>query len=275
MLVLKRGDQGQLVRDLQVALNRSMQPALPPTGFFGSQTETFVRQFQTARGLTSDGEAGPATLTQLGCMPVRGIDVSHHNGQIDWAKVAADGVKFAWVKCTQNEGNADERFRENVMGAQANGIKVGPYHFAIADGRDVEHEAAWFLAHVAGLQFDLPCALDLESNPGALSPADLVGWACQWVHTVGAQQAKMPMLYTGEAFIGDRLAGGAPLVAMSVPLWVARYTGAPDPGAIGQWGRWTCWQWSQSGTVAGIDGPVDLNWMAGGDARLAQLCGGV
>ena len=61
--------------------------------------------------------------------PIWGVDVSHYQGEIDWEALAAQGVRFAFIKATEGSGHVDERFFANARGAAAAGIPAGGYHF--------------------------------------------------------------------------------------------------------------------------------------------------
>src|SRR3546814_10025509 len=79
---------------------------------------------------TATPSASPSA-TESKAVPAErhGIDVSHHQGAIDWERVAADGVEFAYLKATEGGGFSDPRFVSNARGAKAAGIKVGAYHY--------------------------------------------------------------------------------------------------------------------------------------------------
>ena len=94
--ILRKGDRGQEVARLQSKINTGVD------GIFGSGTEKAVKEFQSDNQLTVDGLAGPSTLGAMGYEVYPGIDLSSHNGDVDFRKVVNAGVKFAWIKV--NEG---------------------------------------------------------------------------------------------------------------------------------------------------------------------------
>lgn len=272
-MILERGDHGQFVRLLQLAIG------VDADGAFGGKTAAAVDAKRRALGLVAGEFADDRLLDAIGCGVIRGADFSHHNGVIDFARVRAAGIRFCWVKCTQNDGNVDPMFGANVAAARKAGILVGAYHFAVAGRGDAAAEATWFLRCVGSLaRLDLPPVLDLESNPGALNPADLSAWADAWRGYVRDACGIDPLLYTGMAFLHDKLAGGR-LLAKGWRLWIARYLGggAVDPCVepytdLGAFDGFTVWQYSQGGRVDGCGGAVDLNYLAGGEAALSSLC---
>jgi lysozyme len=265
---LRRGDAGQQVRRLQIALGCTVD------GSFGPATEAALRSFQAAHGLTADGIAGPATLAALGTAPLAGIDVSHWQRQVDWRQVAAQGIRFAFAKATQGVGGVDPCWRQNRADAAAAGVPLGAYHFAVPQDHAAIDEADWCLRTVGQPSAtELPIALDLEAYADGLSPAALCQWADTWLSRVHACTGRTPILYTGTSFLQHQLGGGHGLEHW--PLWIARYRGAADidPGPVGAWSDWTIWQYASSETRAGVDGHVDTDWLAGGEPALQRLLG--
>jgi lysozyme len=276
-MLLRYGDNGQIVADLQRVLR------VKADGEIGPKTAAACRAFQAAQGLPV-GPIDMRTLAAAGVDPLPGIDVSHWQGKIDWRKVAAAGVRFVFVKASQDETSTDKTFAGNVRGAAGAGLPVGAYHFAWPETHDdPDDEAAGFLRAVepVGDLLTLPAVLDLEANPGNLSPKALEQWALTWCEAVRTATGRMPLLYSGAgkagSFVNVRLDGGKALAAAGVRLWTARYrgAGAVDPGAaLGAWKRWAIWQWTGHGRVDGIVGDVDRNWLAGGQAALDALLQG-
>jgi lysozyme len=265
-LVYRRGDRGQIVADLQTVLG------LQADGIFGEQTYNAVRTFQQANSLVIDGIAGERTLTAAGVYPVAGIDVSHHNGAIDWKAVAASGVRFAYIKATEGQTWFDQQCRTNIAAAREQGIKVGVYHFATpsATAQDAEGEAMhlWQMASTLG-RLDLPPVLDIESNPNGLTQAQMSAWVSRWSATTAVKWGRRPIVYTFSAFLGALGTGEWTNV---LPLWLARYTNDNDPGRTAPWSKWTIWQHSTEPGVPGTTGRIDRNWLAGGTAGLCALC---
>ncbi|MFD2442573.1 GH25 family lysozyme [Bacillus sp. CGMCC 1.16607] len=181
---------------------------------------------------------------------MKGIDVSHWNGEIDWVKVAADGVKFVFIKAT--EGTSYSRlsyFKENAPLAQAAGIKVGAYHYAqFSTVAQARVEAAYFLQSIKGITLDYPAVLDLEVNKGQASKATLTSAAIAFLDMI-KNAGYTPMLYTGKSFLENQLDES---MLEGYPLWVARYNNTLGRNA-------DIWQHTDSGKVSGIKGNVDMN----------------
>jgi lysozyme len=194
----------------------------------------------------------------------RGIDVSHHQGDIDWLKVKADHIDFAFVKATEGLGYIDDKFRRNAAGANAVGIPVGYYHYAHPEMNKAVDEAAAFLDAVKSQPSQLPYILDLEgSEAAALDTTTLTKWAVDFMNTVHTRAGKPVMLYTGAYFARDELNKSLGFV----PLWIAHY-GAATPLANGTWNDWTFFQYTSTGSVKGIVGNVDMNEYNGSVSEL-------
>ena len=115
---------------------------------------------------------------------------------------------------------------------------------------------------------DLPPVIDVEATDGqgAAAVEAAVG---RWIDRVESQLGVRPIIYTGKYFWQDNLNNSRRFA--DYPLWHAQYTGAACPNIADGWARWTLWQYSSSGRVAGIGGDVDVNRFNGDEAALAEL----
>lgn len=179
-----------------------------------------------------------------------GVDVSHYQGSIDWAAVAADGIDFAYIKATEAGDWVDETFATNWEGARAAGLDVGAYHF-FTFCRTGADQAANFLRTVPD-HADLPPAVDLEFPNNCSerpSKVDLQRELAVFLDTVEAATGEQVLLYVEDDF-DDRYD-----ILDSFPgaTWERNMWGRPDDE------RWTFWQCSDVADVDGIDGGVDLD----------------
>lgn len=97
----------------------------------------------------------------------KGIDVSKHQGKIDWHRVKNSGVDFAILRAGYGkyDNQKDERFEENYSNAKNAGIKLGAYHYSYAKSvDDAKKEAEIFLKWISGKQFEYPVAFDVEEK---------------------------------------------------------------------------------------------------------------
>lgn len=190
-----------------------------------------------------------------------GIDVSHWQGTVDWTRVAGSGVAFAFIKATEGGDYTDPAFAANWAGAARAGVARGAYHF-YRPQTDAAAQAQHFLRTVQPRAGDLPPVLDVEVTDGR-SAAQIAAGVRTWLETVERATGRRPIVYTRASFWSGQMGGGFG----AYPLWVAHY-GAAEPNIPGDWDRWTFWQHSDGGRVAGISGDVDLNWFAGDGSDL-------
>jgi GH25 family lysozyme M1 (1,4-beta-N-acetylmuramidase) len=205
---------------------------------------------------------------------IRGIDVSHHDGSIDWGGVASSGIRFAYIKSSEGTGFVDPRYAANRTAAARLGLRVGAFHFARPDltPEEASAEADHFIATADFRAGDLAPMLDLEVTDG-LSVGQLDDWVSTFLARVVARTGIHPGIYVSpdfwRAYLGDTSTFGSSLVA---PLWIAHWTAGGSPSVPGSnWGGrgWTVWQFTDHGSVSGISHSVDLDRMTG--AQLARL----
>jgi lysozyme len=193
-----------------------------------------------------------------------GIDVSYHQGTIDWWQVAASGKRFAFVRATAGTLTADTAYATNWSVARVAGVAVGSYHFANPDTapNDASNEATWFLRNATIASGDLIPVLDLEVA-NSLDPASLTAWAQTWLTQVSAATGLRPIIYTTPNFWSTSMADTDWFARNGYQvLWIANWTTATQPTVpAGGWGGsgWTFWQHSSTGYVPGISVPVDLD----------------
>ena len=193
---------------------------------------------------------------------IKGIDVSRYQGDIDWEKVAADGVKFVFVRLGYrgySEGAliADEKFEEYVKGAASNGIGVGIYFVtqAISEEEAVE-EAEFVLDAIRPYNITWPVVLDIEeaASPtartvglGASERTDYTIAFCEKIREAGYT----PMLYCNIRWYLEELE----LERLTAyDKWFAQYFNRPFFPY-----EFSVWQYTNTGSVDGIKGNVDMN----------------
>ena len=148
-------------------------------------------------------------------------------------------------------------FDRNWQGARRAHVLRGAYQYFRPD-QSATVQADLLLAAIARDPGELPPVIDVETT-GGKRPEQIAAAVQTWVDRVRAGLGVEPIVYTSPDFWRDRV-GGADL--SSQPLWLAHYTdGCPRVPA--PWRRWTYWQHSKTGRVAGIEGPVDLDVFAG------------
>jgi GH25 family lysozyme M1 (1,4-beta-N-acetylmuramidase) len=199
---------------------------------------------------------------------LHGIDVSVWQGSINWDQVATSGkADFAYIRIGDGLGT-DERFVDNWTEARRVGVPRGAYHF-FRPNLDPLTQAQHFLDIVERgggyLPDDLPPMIDVEAT-GNQSASIITANMRVWMQTVEAATGKRPIIYTGSYFWDDNKLGDG---FADHHLWTAHYTSADCPLAPNAWSSWLIWQYSSSGSVAGISGDVDMNRFNGSAEDLA------
>ena len=188
-------------------------------------------------------------------MRSKGIDVSEHQGHIDWAKVAKDGVQFAVIRAGYGRelSQKDDYFEQNYTAAKKAGIQVGAYWYSYADSvKRAEEEAKTCLKVLEGKKFDLPIFFDQEYEKSilALSSKTRTDIILKFLEIIQAAGRKCG-LYSSTNFITTKLQASR---LRQYPLWIAEYGSKLHyPGTV-----WA-WQYTSTGRVSGIKGHVDCN----------------
>ena len=198
---------------------------------------------------------------------IHGIDISHHQGTIDWDDVKTMKVRnikigFAFIKATEGTTITDRTFRPNWFNAKEKGLPRGAYHFFVAS-KSGKAQAQQFIKTVTIQKGDLPPVLDVELINGT-STSDLQQRVKDWLSTVENYYHVKPIIYTNADFYENYLAG----VFDDYPLWVAHYLVEDKPRITR---NWTIWQHSEKGHVNGIDAFVDFNVFNGDSTDFKNL----
>lgn len=185
--------------------------------------------------------------------PVRGIDVSHHNGDIDFMRVAADTIDFVYIKTTEGVDHTDPRYLANYESARKAGLLTGFYHFFRFDRGGVR-QGRNFLTAIRGLESRLPLVIDFETggNPEGLDYYLIVG-RLRDLSSYLVRHGHRVMIYCNPKDYEHYIRGNFD----DFDLWLAteREPGDGDPRKL--------WQHSHIGKIAGIDKAVDINTFNG------------
>lgn len=188
-------------------------------------------------------------------MQIKGIDVSHWNGCIDFDKVKASGVEFVIIKAGGSDKGfyTDSKFRENYEKAKAAGLYVGAYYFAGKKFRGVEAgmaDAQRFIDILKGLKFEYPVFIDIEAQENRYKEeiTDAAVAFCNMLESAGYFVGIYASDISGykDKLNHDRI--------KSYAHWVARY--GKEPEVCKEYGMW---QYSSKGSVTGISGSVDMD----------------
>jgi len=196
-----------------------------------------------------------------------GIDVSKHQGKIDWEQVASDSnIQFVYIKATEGRTLVDKRYRYNISEARKAGLKVGSYHF-FTTRRSAQEQFENFCRHVRHSEQDLIPMVDVEeSGCRGASRALLQERLGEFMRLVREEYGKYPLLYSQYRFYNEKLAPEF----NKYFIFMARY-GKAEPKLHGT-GRHNIWQYTERGRVKGIKGHVDLDrFVNGTDIRDIEL----
>ncbi len=207
--------------------------------------------------------AAACPLPTQAAVPIRGIDVSKYQGNINWTDVKNSGVQFAMIRdgfggdpgCWDDQ--TDSCFVQNYRGAVNSGIKVGVYHFSYATNTTMASQEADECLHILnGRHLDYPVAYDIEDTdgyyPSTLSSetlGEIVDTFCTKIENAGYKV----MVYANKDFFQNHLT--SPLVYKH-NWWVAQYINASAP----DFNNYSMWQYASDGSVPGITGYCDMDY---------------
>lgn len=195
---------------------------------------------------------------------VIGIDVSAHNGDIDFRKVAADGIDFVIIKATEGGTFKDRKFIDNIRMAREAGLKVGAYHFFRFDTPGYM-QGLNLLNSVRGRRLDLPLVIDLEewANPNSQPTTMVLHRLSEMIDHLESHGYRV-MIYTNKngfaRFVKGRLEG--------YPLWICSLVDEPEGM------DWHIWQGTHNGWINGINEPVDINAFNGSPEEWSEFAWG-
>ncbi len=201
---------------------------------------------------------------------VHGIDISKHQGEIDWKRVSQmkkDGIQisFAFIKATEGISRQDKRFNDNWKQSARNGLLRGAYHFYYPS-RDPDQQAANFIKMVKLRKGDLPPVVDIEYSNGRSAKKICEGLKV-FCERIEHQYSVKPIIYTNINFFNTYLKDSFD----DYPLWIAGYF--DHDRFYNEFNTpWIIWQHSEQGKVDGISGNVDFNVFKGSLEKLKNMC---
>lgn len=204
---------------------------------------------------------------RAGQYPVRGVDVSHYQGEIDWNVLAAQDIQFAYIKASEGSSYTDDRFAYNMQEARKTGLRVGAYHFFSFDSPGIS-QAAHFIETVEPFEGMLPPVVDVEfygnKEADPPDPEDVIPQLQVYLDAVEQAYGMRPVIYatyeSWELYIRDQFDDH--------PLWIRDIWNRPKSPV-----DWTLWQYTNRGRLDGFSGEepyVDLNVFIGTEAEWEQ-----
>lgn len=188
---------------------------------------------------------------------IHGIDISHHQGKINWQQLKDEGVidkfpvRFIMIKATEGATRVDENFIDNFYQAREYGFTRGAYHFYSVHS-PAKDQAEFFIRNVELENGDLPPVLDVEYKPEKQSDEDFQKSVLQWLQIVEQHYGVKPIIYTYYKFKMKYLDDAA---FDPYPYWIAHYY----VEEVEYKGPWKFWQHTDVGRLPGIKGYVDFN----------------
>ena len=193
---------------------------------------------------------------------VKGLDVSNHQGTIDWKKVAnTDKYKFVYIKATEGHDYYDDYFVNNWHEARENKLLVGAYHFFSVRSSG-KTQAKYFISHVPNVDDSLPPVLDIEIDISK-DPEKIRKEIKDFNDMLENHYGKKPILYitydTYNAYVKGHF--------NDYDIWIRDVLKPPYLSDR----NWLMWQYSNRGHVDGIQGYVDVNVFKGDVQKLKEL----
>jgi len=189
-----------------------------------------------------------------------GIDISSHQGYIDWAKVSSDkDINFVYIKATEGATYHSPHYPHNITQARRHGLLVGSYHY-LTSSSSIDEQFNNFSKYALKSAQDLIPMLDVEVR-GEWSRSQLIDSVNKFCHLVENLYGVQPMIYSTMGFYNKNL---APSFNKHL-LYIGRYSN--EEPEINWEGEYTIWQYSETGIIPGIDAYVDLcrfhkdNWL--------------
>lgn len=206
--------------------------------------------YVTSRGRSVNLGASPDKTLY----PVTGVDISAHNGVVDYDALVADSIDFVIIKASEGATFRDRTFVDNIRRARQSGLPVGAYHFFRFDTPG-HLQALNFLNAVKGRDIDMPLIIDVEEWTNDRLPTEAVAARLDEMIDYIEQRGYRVMIYTNKDGL-ERFFSTSRLT--NRPLWICSFSNPPLPHD-----QWLLWQHTHRGSVRGIDGIVDVNTFNG------------
>lgn len=180
-----------------------------------------------------------------------GIDISSHQGAIDWEKVSSDNnIRFVYIKATEGSTYRSPHYPDNITQARRAGLLVGSYHY-LTSSTPIDRQFQNFSTFALRSIQDLIPMLDVEVR-GDWSRSQLIDSVTKFSDLVEQHYGVKPMIYSTMGFYNKNLAPHF----NKYHLYIGRY--AKQEPDINWDGNYTIWQYSETGIIPGIDAYVDL-----------------
>jgi lysozyme len=216
-----------------------------------TQTD-FIPRVKNKLFLNPSKETSTGSRNEMG--EIYGIDVSHHQKNINWSKVkywSGNKIQFVYVKATEGGTYIDKNYQQNIKGARSNNLLVGSYHY-FRTSSSVEDQFKNFINNVDKSKQDLIPLVDVEEKRN-WNDSEFHKNFQEFLDMVENHFGQKPMIYTVNSFYNRHLSGKY----KSYHFLIGRY-GENSPNMKDK-SNWTIWQFSEKGKIDGIPKPVDID----------------
>ena len=225
--------------------------------FFHAEEDIYYKEYKSLNVLAPEG------------YECHGIDVSRHNGEVWWKKIAESSIDsqkiaFAFMKSTEGMFFSDREFLDNWNSAKEQKLVRGAYHY-FRPMYSSSFQAWNFIISSRLKTGDLPPVLDIEVDEG-YSNMDIVLKMKKWVKIVENHYKTKPIIYTNMTFYKRLIKGNFD----EYPVWIAKYKN--EKPVLQDSLNWDFWQYTDKGTIYGINEKVDLNVFNGSLEDLKKMC---
>ena len=199
---------------------------------------------------------------------IHGIDLSHHQKNVDWERVANHGefkISFCFLKATEGGDFQDTKFQHNWRKSKEAGISRGAYHF-YNPSKNATVQARNFINNVKLQEGDLAPVLDFEKDVNNVSVATVRKNLTKWLQIVEKHYGIKPIIYSN-TFIYNKYIKGH---FKDTPLWLADYKSGNIHSLVKS-PNLKIWQYTEKGRVSGIAGHVDINAFVGESEEFESL----
>ena len=184
----------------------------------------------------------------------QGMDVSQWQREIDYSKVADDGIEIVYIKSSEGTSYTDPYFETNYRNAKKNGLKIGVYHYVTArNTREARDEARFFASTISGKTIDCKLAMDFEEF-GNLSKSEINDISRAFLKRLKELTGKDVIIYSDASNARNTFSKS---LAKEYPLWVAEY-GVNNPSNT-NWRKWEGFQYTSTGRIKGVNRKLDLD----------------
>ncbi len=198
--------------------------------------------------------------------PIHGIDISHHQGSIDWDVLKQQDIQFIYMKATEGGDWVDPKFKMFWKSAMDREMVIGAYHFYRVCKTGIE-QANNFIATVPKNEKSMPHAVDLEyigNCKTKKSKEKIISEISDYITEINNHYGKPPIIYSTDEFYTYYLINKL----QETKIWIRNiffYPELPDDR------EWIIWQYSNKGRISGIEKKVDLNAFYGSETQFTAF----